>query len=615
MEPSSADWQRRLSAVLIADLSGYSRLMGINEVNTRLVMKIHREEVIDAEISAHKGRVVNAAGDGLLAEFQSVVSAVQCAINIQRSLCARDRDLPEDQKLCWRIGINFGDVVVEGNDIFGDSVNVAARLEALAEPGGICISERVYSEIKNKLDVNFEPLGERWLKNIAEPVRVYRSSLGLDSSGTPPIPSKRINADVVLNRPSIAVLPFANLTANQGNQYIADGLTEDLITNLSMSPEFFVIARTSSFAFQHEQNDLKAVARQLGVRYLVVGSLQHSEDSFRVSVQLLEANTGIQLWAHRYNRDNAELFEVRDDITRSIAATLMTTAGVIAKAEFRRQETIPPESYTVYDHFLRARNYFHKSLLPPWKAGKEWSELAKAEFEKGIALSDPPWSPLYSGLAWQYAIDFDWNYGDDPVESAARALENAAIAAKHDPTNHQAHWVMGWAYLFYKRDYPRATYHYEKARELNVGDCRLLAEMAQLLIYTGNLDQAIIQLKQAIRLNPFHEQWYDEFLARAYEEGGQPEKAIEILSRFDELEGIWSHATFARAYAQVGQLDRFAEQIEIIDKLVREQTGQGFSIDFWKEWVRLREPYQNKVRAERVVSIIEDALTRCGYPS
>lgn len=609
----SKRFNRRLSAIMFADAADYSRLMGIDENDAHHQMISHRREVIDPGIEARQGHIVNTSGDGLLVEFPSVIGAVECAVDIQRALAKRNLEIAKDRRLCWRIGINFGDVIVEEDDIYGDGVNIAARLEQMAEPGGICISGAVFREVRNKIDVGFESLGEKWLKNIAEPTRVYRAAHGLARSSPAPARPDYRSPELVADRPSIVVLPFANLTPDKSKQYLVDGLTEDLITDLSMSPEFFVVARTSSFAFKEGNYDLGIVAQRLGVRYVVVGSVQEDNRGFRVSVQLIEAATGIQLWARRYDRKNADLFEVRDEITRSIAATLMTTAGEIAKAELRRQSRKDPENFNIYDHYLKARYYFHRSTQPPWKRGKDYSNLSKAEFTRAIGLSDPPYWPLFAGLAWQYAIDFDWAYSRNPNKSAKLAFDNAVIAVKNAPHDHMAHWVMGWAYLFTKRDYERALYHYTQARELNVGDSRLLAEMAQLLIYTGKHDHAIEQLEQAIRLNPLHEQWYDEFLAWAYEEKGQPEKAIELLSRFDELEGIWSHAILARAYAQTGKLDRFKEQIALMDKMAREQFKKPFSSLFWREWVRQREPYKDSARAERVISVIDEALKQIGW--
>jgi adenylate cyclase len=269
-----------------------------------------------------------------------------------------------------------------------------------------------------------------------------------------------------------------------------------------------------------------------------------------------------------------------------------------------------PENFNVYDRYLKARSYFHRSLRPPWHAGKQASDLAKIEFKRAIEISDPPYWPLYAGLAWQHAIDFDWSYSNDENKSLSLAFENAEIAVKNAPESHLAHWSIGWAYLYTKRNHQRAMDHYTRARELNVGDSRLLAEMAQPLIYSGDPERAVTQLHQAIRLNPLHEQWYDEFLAWAYEESGQPERTIEVLSRIGELEGIWSHAVLARAFAQVGELGHFREQIVIIDKMARERKNTKFSLEFWKEWVAQREPYKDRAGSERIVRIMEDALRR-----
>ncbi len=606
------DSERRLTAILIADVTGYSRLMRADELGTRRRLKAQLEEVISPRVAARRGRIVNAVGDSLLVEFPSIVEGLECAVDIQRNLAQRNLNTPPDERLYWRIGINFGDVVVDEDEIYGNGVNLAARLEILAEPGGICVSEAVFSEVKNKLKVGFESLGEQRLKNIADPVHVYRLKIGQESSSSSAGASWADAPQTILDIPSVAVLPFANLTANQTNEHLANGLTEDLITYLSMSPEFFVIARTSSFSFDERPHDLETVGRQLGVRYLVLGSLQQDQNRFRVSVQLIEATTNVQLWAGKYDRENAELMEVRDEITHSIAATLMTSAGQIAKAELKRQSKKSPEVFDAYDHYLKAREYFHQSILPPWEAGRTASDLATQELLKAIEMSDPLYGSSYAALGWQHAIDFEWNYGGDQEMSAKLAFENAKTAVRNAPDDHMAHWIMGWAYLFTQRNHVRAMSHYNRARELNVGDSRLLAEMAQLLIFSGEYEQAIAQLELAIQLNPFREQWYDEFLAWAHEENGQPGMAIEILSKLDELEGIWSHAVLARAYAQTGQMDRFQDRIEILDELTQIQMNERFTLPFWEKWVRQKCPYKDDARAERIVTIVKIALERTG---
>ena len=347
------------------------------------------------------------------------------------------------------------------------------------------------------------------------------------------------------------------------------------------------------------------------MRYVITGSVQRDERSFRVTSHLVEASSGMQIWTGRYDRDNAELFEVRDEITRSIAANLMTTSGEIAKAELRRQATKAPESFGIYDHYLKGRHYFHRSLLPPWDVGKKWSDLAKNEYQKGIELSDPPFWPLFAGLAWQHSIDFDWNYSDDPDKSLKLAFDNASIAVKNAPDDHQGHWIMGWCFLYCKRDHDRAAYHYERARQLNVGDSRLLAEVGQFHIYTGDVGQALLNLRQAIQINPLHEQWYDEFLAWAHEENGEPEKAIELLGRFEELEGIWSHVIWARSCALTGRWDDFKKQIGVLDKMTLQQKGEKFTPAFYRRFVKENDPYKDQARADRVVEIIQHGFDRC----
>lgn len=605
-------FEHRLVAILMADMVGYSRLMGEDERETHRQMREQRQSVIDTEVASNNGKITQIAGDALLAQFPSIIGAVQCAINIQQKLKIQNQNLPPNRQMVWRIGINFGDVVVEPDDIYGNDINIAARLENLAQPGGICISERVYSEIRNKVDMQFHSIGHQWLKNISEPIHVYQSNPGSDSPSAAAESFSSQSPHEILDRPSIAILPFTNLMPNQDKQYLVDGVTEDLTTNFSMSPEFFVISQVSSFKFKSDSESLGSIARKLGVRYVVTGSVQLSQEGFRVTAQLIEASTGLQLWTSRYNRANAELMEIRDEITRSIAATLMTTDGQIAKAELRRQTNKPAESFSVYDHYLKGRYLLHRSLNPPWEAGKKFSEMAKAVFSKLIQSNPVTDLPLNAGLAWQHAIDFDWEYGD-PEESIRLAFDNAVIAVKQWPDNHLSQWVMGWAYLFAKRDYVRAMYHYNRARELNLCDSRLLAEMAQPLIYTGEYQRAIDLLNQAIRLNPLHEQWYDEFLAWAYEEIGEPEKTIELLRNFRELEGLSGYGVMARACFTTGRIEQFRDLIETMSEICRIQTGKHFSAEFWEHWVRQKEPYQDPARTDRAITTIVKGLEEIGW--
>lgn len=593
----------------MGDVVGFSRHMSQDETATHLLLNRQRETIVDPDVLSHSGRVVKSTGDGILAEFASVTAAVDCAIDLQRHLASADE---ETSFLKWRVGVNFGEVIAQDGDVIGDCVNIASRLEGLAEPGGICISEKVFREVKSKVSVTFESIGEQRLKNIVEPIHVYRSSFELTQRDEPAALSGRRVALPLQGRPSVVVLPIANLSANNENPHLAQGLTEELIFDLSMSPEFFVIDRASSFALGDSRKNLRSVTSRLGVRYVVSGSLEQSGDRIKVTAELIDGETGLQIWSGRFNRESPGLMETRDEIAQAIAATLMTSSGQIAKAELRRQLAFTPKEFTVYDRYLKARDYFHRSLQPPWEEGRNWSDLAIEQFTEAIAMSDPPYWPAVAGLAWQYAIAFDFEYSDDYAETGRLAYEHALLAVKNAPDLHLAHWVLGWAYLVVHHDHDRAEYHYNRARELNVGDGRLVAEMAQLFIYTGRYGQAIMNLRQAIRLNPYHEQWYDDFLGWAYEENGEPDRAVEVLSRMPVLEEVWSYVVLARSYLQLGKNKMALKTLETVDALALKKSGRVFDMAMWADWVEHKEPYKDPARAERVTDLARQLLELAG---
>jgi adenylate cyclase len=603
------DCSRRLAAILVADVVGYSKSMSEDEAATHSALKRQRSSIVDPAVEAHGGRVIKSTGDGILAEFASVSAAVNCAIELQRQLAAGEN---AGQQLRWRMGVNFGEVIVEDGDIFGDCVNIAARLEGLAEPGGICVSEKVFREVRALVGATFESIGSQKLKNIVEPIHVYRSSFELSRREELEPLTGAARPARLRARPSVVVLPFLNLTPENRNAHLAHGLTEELIYDLSMSPEFFVIDRVSSFAIGSERANVRQVTSQLGVRYVVSGSLEQSGDRIKVTAELIDGETGLQLWSGRFNRENPYLLDTRDEIARSIAATLMTSSGQIAKAELRRQLSVPPREFTIYDHYLRAREAFHRSLQPPWEEGRRWSKIAAERFRKTIALSDPPYWPAVAALAWQHAIDFDFEYADDDGEAGRLAFEHASQAVRNAPELHLGQWALGWAYLIVRHDHERAEFHYNLARELNVGDGRLVAEMAQLFIYTGRYEQAIMNLRQAIRLNPYHEQWYDDFLGWAYEENGEPDKAIEVLTRLPELEAVWSYMVLARSYLQLGNREKTLESLAIMDRLAQRKTGRAFDLPMWIDWVKRKEPYQDPARAGRVIGLARQVLELAG---
>src|SRR5467141_1862632 len=377
---------RRLTAILAADVAGYSRLMGADEEGTHERLKAHLGQLVDPKIKEHRGRTVKNTGDGLLAEFASVVDAVRCAVEVQRGMIDREPEMPDERRIRFRIGINLGDVIAESDDIFGDGVNVAARLEALAEPGGICISRTVRDHIRDKLAYRFDDMGEQQVKNIARPVRVYRVS---DIRGGPQIPSAPALPTLPLpDKPSVAVLPFTNMSAEPEQEFFADGIAEDVITALSRYPSLFVIARNSCFTYKGRAVDLKQVGRELGVRYVLEGSLRRAGNRIRVIAQLVEAETGKHVWADRYDREVADIFALQDEIAEAVT---IAVAPAVAGAEQQRALRKPPES-------LDAWAAYQRGLWHLMKFTADDNSAALRFFQQAIDI-DPTFTGGYWGLA------------------------------------------------------------------------------------------------------------------------------------------------------------------------------------------------------------------------
>jgi len=380
---------RRLTAILAADVAGYSRLMGADEEGTHERLQAHFRELVNPKINEHRGRIVKNAGDGFLAEFPSVVDAVRSAVEVQRGMAEREPEVPEERRIRFRMGINLGDVIAEEHDIFGDGVNVAARLEALAEPGGICVSRVVRDQVRDRLDYAFEDLGEQQVKNIARPVRVYRVGdrarpIAQPLSAAPsalPLPDK----------PSIAVLPFSNMSSDPEQESFADGIAEDVITALSRYPSLFVIARNSCFTYKGRTVDVKQIGCELGVRYVLEGSLRKAGNRIRVTAQLVEAETGKHDWAERYDRDFADIFAVQDEITEAVTIAI---APAIAEAEQHRAMRKPPGSLDAWAAYQRGLWHFSKFTTND-------NAIAQKFFQQAIK-SDPNFAGGHWGLALAY---------------------------------------------------------------------------------------------------------------------------------------------------------------------------------------------------------------------
>jgi adenylate cyclase len=625
--------QRRLAAILAADVEGYSRHTELDEEGSTATLRAYCALGEEA-ISAHRGHIFSRAGDGVVAEFPSIVEAIRCAVEIQNEINERNEAAPEGGRMQFRIGVNLGDVIAEDDNLYGTGVNVAVRLEQLADPGGIYLSQTAYDQVRKILEIPFEDVGERRLKNITEPVHVYRIQ------PTPPpglrtffsrtiVGRRRLGVaagalllllaaaagsfylrqptalwDAVLGgagglpeNPSIAVLPFDDMSSTRDQQYLADGITEELITGLAKFPDFIVMARNSTFAYKGKPTDVRTVGRDLNVRYIVEGSVQRADQNVRVTAQLIDATTGRQIWADHYDRQVDNIFAIRDDITRSIAGTLGSIAGIVTLAEGERVSAMNPNSFTAYDYLMKGWYAYNKFT-------REDNAAAREFFEQAIKI-DPNYARAYAGLSWTYELDYDFEWTDDDVNTLKLALEHASTAVRLDPNDIQAQWGLGWAFL-YNRQYDNAMAHYLRARKLNPNDAEVMAEMGNLLIYMGQPKQAIDQVKEAIRLNPNHYDWYVYYVGWAYEEAGMPEEAIKVFEQAIDVENpneeqLWYLPTIAAAYAEVGRMD---DARKVVKTILSRQP------DFSIAKKLARYPYKTKELADRYAN----ALLRAGLP-
>jgi adenylate cyclase len=401
------------------------------------------------------------------------------------------------------------------------------------------------------------------------------------------------NGGALSDHAAIAVLPFDDMSAAHDQQYLADGISEELITGLAKFPELIVMSRSATIAHKDKPTDIRQVGKDLNVRYVVDGSVQRSDESVRVTAQLIDATTGSQLWADRYDREIKGIFAIRDEITRSIVGTLGGLAGKLAQAEVERLAGKNPNSFTAYDYLTRGWYEWHKFT-------REGNAAARDLFEKARKI-DPDYARAYAGLAWAYADDYDYEWTDDYDKTLKLTLENASTAARLDPNDYQAQWVLGWAYL-YNRQYEQAMAHYLRARELNPNDAELLAEMGNFLIFIGQPKRAIDQVKEAIRLNPFHESWYVEYLGWAYEEAGMPKEAVEIFEQAVDLRNprddqLWYFPTLAVAYSQLGRADDARKIVEILlSRRPNYSTSEVVSRAFPYKTKELTDKYVNAVR-------------------
>jgi adenylate cyclase len=550
--------ERRLAAVLAADMVGFSRLMEVDETGTLARLKTHRIELIDPAIARNHGRIIKTTGDGMLVEFHSIVDAVLCAAEIQRRMARRNADVPPARWMQFRIGVNLGDVIVENEDIFGDGVNIAARLETLAEPGGICVSGAVRDQVGQRLeDLEFEDLGDQSVKNIARPIRVFRVRLASTTRDPPEKAKDGAVATMVSKKPSIAVLPLVNMSGDPEQDFFADGLTEDIITELSRFHDLLVISRNSTFVYKGKAVKVRDVAREFAVDYVLEGSVRKAGGRVRVTVQLIDAESDRHVWAERYDRELEDIFAIQDEMTRAIVATL---AGRVEAATHDRAKRKPTDNMAAYECVLAAKVLHHRS-------NRDDNAEAQHLLDRALAL-DPnyahahAWKACVLGQMWVYNWCAD---RDTTFQQVARELE---ITLALDDNDGDVHRILA-ALNLNRDDHDKAAYHQQRALALNPNYDLVVVQQGELLTWLGQPDEGIDWIKKAMRLNPYHPERFWGHLGRACYCAEKYADAAEAFSRITRPDHT-HHAFLAATFAQMG--NAVAAAAHAAEVLKREPT-------------------------------------------
>ena len=524
--------QRRLAAIMSADAAGFSRLMGDNEVETVRLLTTCRGLVTEI-IAAHNGRVVDAPGDNMLAEFGSAVDAVQAAVATQQQLGHCNAGFPEHRRMAFRIGVNLGDVIVEDGRLYGDGVNIAARLEALAEVGGICVSGKVYDEVHRKLDLAFEFAGEQELHNIAGSVRMYRVR-GAGQSAKAPAPEP-----VAQVKPSIIVLPFTNMSGVAEQDFFADGLTEDILTDLSRFHDLFVISRNTSFKFKGQAVDVKKVAKDLGVQYIVEGSVRRAGNRVRVTVQLIDAEADRHVWAERYDRDLEDIFAIQDEVTSAIVAIL---PGRVEAAARKRSERKPTDSLAAYECVLEAKLLHHRS-------NRQDNDRALELIRRAIQL-DPKYAHAHAWTACILGQTYVYGWCDDVAATLVEIERELALARSLDDNDSDVHRILAAVYLT-RNEFDKMLYHQQRALDLNPNDDLIVVQNGEVLTWIGQPEEGIPWILKAMQLNPFHPPRFWSHLARAHFVARQYVQALKALQHITAPDQF-THAFMAACHARLG---------------------------------------------------------------
>jgi len=582
-------FKRKLAAILSADVKGYSRLMGADEEATLRTLQEYKE-VMASSIQHHRGLIVGAAGDSVLAEFASVVDAVQCAVEIQQVLKAKNAMLSENRRMEFRIGINLGDVIEEGETIYGDGVNIAARVEGLAEAGGICISESAYHQIENKLPLRYDYLGEHEVKNIVKPVRVYRAQIEPEPVTRRPseVASKEKMAFPLPDKPSIAVLPFVNMSEDPKQEFFSDGMTEEIITALSKSPYLFVIARQSTFTYKGKPVKVKQVSEELGVRYVLEGSVRRSGDKVRITAQLIDAMTGYHLWADRYDRDLQEIFALQDEIALKIMKTVHEKLDVGVQARVLGRGAKNVEAFL---KAMEAREHFYRGT-------KEDNALARKLYEEATIL-EPEYAFAYAGLAGTHMGDVWLGTSKSPEDSLRRAIELGQRAVALDESEPVAHATLGNFYS-HAGQFDRAVAHAERGLALDPNSYPILYNAAVVFTHTGRAEEAIPLFHKAIRLNPFPPAIIFTRLSVACGLAGRFDEAVEQAKKGVERDSknLYSYLSLAYACILAGREEEArAAAVEVL------KINPSFSVE---QFARML-PHRDTSQIQRTIDILRKA--------
>jgi TolB-like protein/cytochrome c-type biogenesis protein CcmH/NrfG len=579
--------QRRLAAIVAADVVGYSRLMGADEDGTLAALRSHRAEVIDGKIAEHGGRIVKTMGDGLLLEFPSVVDATQCVIEVQQGMAERNQGVDESRRIIFRIGVNLGDIIIEGDDILGDGVNIAARLESLCEPGGMAISNRVHEDVRDRLDAVFTDAGEQTLKNIARPVRIWHWSPTASMAELLPVEAPLALPD----KPSIAVLPFDNMSGDPEQEYFSDGISEDIITSLSKLSNLAVIARNSSFTYKGRSEKIQEIAKELGVRYVVEGSVRKAGNRVRITAQLIEGSTSTHLWAERYDRELTDIFAVQDEVTQEIVSAM---AVKLTSDEQERLKNKGTDNLEAYDYVLRAQEQ-HGQFT------KEGNRQAEALCKRAIDL-DPDYATAYARLALVHLTDYVNQWSETVDLSLDRTCELAQKAVALDETNATAHSALGFGCLW-KRQHEQAITEFERSTALEPSSARGHIQLALAHHYAGSSEKAIELFNRGMRLDPHFSDILLHWLAQAYFQLGRYEEAVDLIQRRLILKPDTdnSRVLLAASFGHLGQVDEAEFQWAEVFRI-----NPNYSLEHRVQTL----PYKDPADFDRVV----EGLRKAGLP-